>query len=131
MRYITGKSERILEFLSKNSNRAYTIEEICASLTIDGHGRSTVYRLVSELVRDGSIKRISDGRTRHVTYQFVGGEDCHGHLHLKCKGCGRLVHLDERISHELERAVLTADGFAIELGALLFGTCKDCSEVKA
>ena len=130
MKYTTGKRERILAFLSDRCDDSYTIEEICAKITDDGKGKSTVYRLVSELVDQGCIRRLSDGRTRHCTYQYVGDECCQGHLHLKCKGCGRLMHLDEGISRDFERAVRSAGGFMIEEGTLLFGTCQSCAEVE-
>lgn len=131
MGYNTGKRERILAFLKENSDTSYTLEEICAVITTDGKGKSTIYRIVSELVSKDSVRRLSDGKTRHCTYQYVGGDHCHNHLHLKCKGCGRLVHLDEELSRKFERAVLSAGGFMIEEGTLLFGTCKDCWEVHA
>ena len=126
MEYNTGKRERILAFLADNADRSYSLEEICDTLTSDGKGKSTVYRIVSELVAEGCIQRLSDGRTRHCTYQYVGDEHCRGHLHLKCKGCGRLVHLDERVSRDLESALMSEGGFVLESGAMLFGTCKNC-----
>ena len=131
MTYKTGKRARIIEFLSDNADMSYTIEEICAALTDEGHGKSTVYRLVSELVGEGIVTRISDGRTRHCTYQYVGGEHCHTHLHLKCKGCGRLMHLDDKVSASFEKAVELVGGFHIDDGAFLFGTCRDCTEAQA
>jgi Fur family ferric uptake transcriptional regulator len=131
MGYNTGKRERILAFLRDNGDSSYSLEDICSALTSDGHGRSTVYRIVSELVGEGAVRRLSDGRTRHCTYQYVGDECCHRHLHLKCKGCGRLVHLDEDVSRDFERAVMNVGGFMIEEGTLLFGRCKDCTEVTA
>ena len=127
MVYITRKKEKIIELLSRNSDSSYTLEEICAEVLDDGKGKSTVYRLVSELVANGCVRRISDGMTRHCTYQYIGGAHCHNHMHLKCKGCGRLIHLDEEISHELESKVLSLGGFVIESGTLLFGTCADCT----
>ena len=130
MGYMTGNRERILGFLLENANFSYTLEEICAALTTDGKGKSTVYRLVSELVGEGKITRISDGRTRHCTYQYVGEESCHSHLHLKCKGCGKLMHLDKDVSKSLENAVKRAGGFLIDEGAFLFGTCEGCAEAK-
>ena len=130
MKYTTGKRQRIIDFLSENCQSAYTLEEISSALTEDGKGKSTVYRIVSELVGEGKISRISDGRTRHCTYQYVGGETCHAHLHLKCKGCGKLVHLDEKVSEKLEETVLKAGGFVIDEGAFLFGTCDKCAEVR-
>lgn len=130
MGYTTGKRARIIEFLSLDCDRSYTLEEICEAITDGTHGKSTVYRIVSELVGSGDIKRLSDGRTRHFTYQYVGAEGCHEHLHLKCKECGRLVHLDDKLSHQFERAVLRSGGFMIEEGTMLFGKCRDCAEVK-
>lgn len=130
MRYTTGKRERIIEFLSLNRESSYTLEQICDNITDGGSGKSTVYRLVSELVGEGRLTRISDGRTRHCTYQYLGAESCHNHLHLKCKGCGRLVHLDESVSERFEKAVRKAGGFLIDEGAFLIGTCEKCAEVK-
>lgn len=130
MGYTTGKKARIIEFLSENRERSFTLEQICCAVTEDGKGKSTVYRLVAELVEGGDVKRLSDGRTRRCTYQFVGDAACHEHLHLKCKECGRLMHLDDKLSHQFERAVLRSGGFVIEEGSMLFGRCRDCAEVK-
>ena len=124
MKYNTKRREEIASFLMNNSERAFTSEQIACAVLDGDSGRSTVYRLLSELVADGCIRRITDG-TRHVTYQYVGGEHCHHHLHLKCKGCGRLIHLDESTSREVEERLSTS-GFTIDGGELLLGTCSDC-----
>ena len=129
MGYSTGKKELIIELLSQNSDRSYTIEEISDTVTFDGKGKSTVYRLISELVQDGILRRLSDGRTRHCTYQYVGGEHCHKHMHLKCNGCGKLIHLDEGTTRAFEKKILTLGGFCIEEGSFLYGKCKECKEV--
>lgn len=127
MRYTTGKREKIVTLLRTDPAASYSLEQIC-ELVLDGaSGKSTVYRLVSELVADGCLRRICDERTRRVTYQYIDSEECHNHLHLKCKGCGRLIHLDDRISRELEDSVRAVGGFSIDEGALLLGTCLDCS----
>lgn len=129
MGYKTGKKELILELLSRDADASYTIEEIADAITPDGSGRSTVFRLVSELVSSGCLRRLSDGKTRRCTYQYVGDEHCHRHLHLKCRGCGRLIHLDESVSRAFEKKILSIGGFAIEEGSFLFGTCRECTEV--
>lgn len=126
MTYNTAARSRLLSFLNSNSERAFTLEQICEELLEDGHGKSTVYRLVPQLVDAGCVRRISDGRTRRVTYQFVGGAACSEHLHLKCNGCGKLIHLDYEISHALEDALKKSRGFTLDEGTLIFGMCKDC-----
>ena len=97
MKYTTGKKEAIIAFLSENSAKAFTLEEIAAAITPDGKGRSTVYRIVAELLEEGKVHRYSDGKTRHCTYQYTGTE-CHSHLHLKCRECGKLIHLTDKVS---------------------------------
>ena len=126
MTYKTGKREAILDFLSAHGNKAFTAEEICDAIVQDGHGKSTVYRIISELLDDGCIRRISDEKTRRCTYQYIGAEECRGHLHLKCRDCGRLYHLDCKLSDELSKK-LSDGGFSLDEGAMLFGTCRDCN----
>lgn len=126
MTYNTEKRAELVEFFSQSNGQAYSIEEICSAILKDGSGKSTVYRLVSKLVDEGALRRISDGRTRRVTYQFIHTGHCSEHLHLKCKECGKLIHLDDEISHMLEKRIMNAKGFALDDGALLYGKCENC-----
>ena len=127
MKYSTGKREQILAFLSKNADRSFALCDLALEVTGDGRGKSTVYRIVSELLSEGKIRRLSDGKTRHCTYQHIGNEECHAHLHLKCRDCGQLIHLDEDISHKFSDSVLNFGGFTLEAGCMLFGKCKNCN----
>ena len=126
MKYKTGKRELIIKFLRINSARAFTLEEISDEIASDGKGKSTVYRIVSELVSNGSVRRLSDGKTRHCTYQYIGDAECASHLHLKCRDCGKLIHLCDEISNEFASALLSLDGFTLEAGSMLFGKCANC-----
>ena len=126
MKYQTGKKEQVIELLKNNSDRSLSMAEICDTLLTDGHGRSTIYRLVSSLVECGTIRRLGDGKTRHITYQYVGDEHCKHHLHLKCKSCGRLIHLDEGISEGIKDTLVRIGGFQIDEGEMLLGRCNEC-----
>lgn len=126
MVYNTGKRGQILDFLAANADSAFTLEEICDGILPDGKGKSTVYRLVSELVKEGAVRRLSDGRTRHCAYQFTGREECREHFHLLCRDCGRMLHLDSALSHAVLDSILTA-GFSPEPGAVIRGRCSSCT----
>ena len=126
MTYNTEKRRRISELLSVHPDRSYTAEEISEITSPDGSGKSTVYRLISKMVDEGSIRRLSDPKTRRVTYQHVYVA-CSEHMHLKCKSCGKLIHLDEETSHILERRIMNVAHFSVEDGALLLGKCESCS----
>ena len=131
MKYKTGKKEKILSFLTENRSRSFTLNEICDAVTEDGNGRSTVYRLVSELTACGALRRLSDGQTRHCTYQYVGGESCREHLHVRCKGCGRLFHLGAALSDELRDRVRACEGSTLDFSELLLGQCNEGEGVGA
>ena len=126
MVYNTEKRSEITALMSRNPDRVFTIEEISLSVAPDGRGKSTVYRIISKMVNEGLVRRISDGKTRRVTYQYLGCAHCSEHLHLKCTSCGRLIHLDEQTSHILEMRIRTSRRFEIDNGATLFGRCEAC-----
>lgn len=129
--YCTEQRRMLLGYLGEQGERACTVEEAVAGLRArcgeGAPGKSTVYRLMQRLVEEGEVKRMSEGNSRRFVYQRIGGERCHGHLHLKCRACGRLFHLEDRVSHELARRVATANGFTVsEADTVLLGECAEC-----
>ena len=128
MTYKTEKKVLITEFLNNRCDESFSIDEIVLALSPSGAGKSTYYRIISSMVKDGVIRKITDEHSRHTTYQYIGGGECHEHLHLKCKECGRLIHLDHETSHMIEEKIMLAGRFSIDEGALLFGICEGCEE---
>ena len=126
MKYTTGKREKIIAHLSENAQRAFTVYEICDAVIGSDGGISTVYRILSELVATGSVRRLMPDNGKQATYQYIGDGHCREHLHLKCYECGRLLHLDEGTTHKLEQAIMLSKQFAIDESAVLFGKCADC-----
>ena len=126
MTYRTGTRERLLEFFEQNAQQSFSLEEVCANLAPDGRGKSTIYRLVAQLVEEGALHKITEQGSRHCTYQFLGGEHCSEHLHLKCIDCGRLIHLDENTSHALEKQIFSSEHFRLSESTLLYGKCNVC-----
>jgi Fur family ferric uptake transcriptional regulator len=130
--YVTEQKKRLKQLLLENSDRAYTVEELVSKLDKSSDkpslGKSTVYRLVNKMVDEGAVKRFVRG-SRKFAYQIVEGERCSCHLHLKCIGCGKLMHLDEGVSDELLNRVKRVSDFCVsEESTVLFGRCGDCRE---
>ena len=121
MKYNTEKKAGVIAFLKKNSSDAFSVDEIASALSPSGDGRSSYYRIISDMVKEGRVKRISDEHSRHTTYQYLGDAHCSEHLHLKCKSCGRLIHLDCESSHRIESEILALGAFSIDEGSMLFG----------
>ena len=128
MTYNTEKKLLITDFLKNHKDEAFTIDEIVIALSPSGAGKSTYYRIISKMVKNGEIRKITDEHSRHTTYQYLGNNDCHEHLHLTCKECGRLIHLDHETTHLIEEKIILSTRFTIDEGSLIFGICRGCEE---
>ena len=133
--YLTEQKKMLLAFLNENRQTAYSIEELIVCLKDmygdKAPGKSTVYRLMTTLTDKGGVRRFVKGHGRGFVYQIVDCESCHSHLHLKCVGCGKLIHLDHEISDELIEKVQRTNQFSvIEDETVLFGQCAECNKSK-
>ncbi|MCI8589592.1 MAG: Fur family transcriptional regulator [Clostridiales bacterium] len=126
MLYNTEQKKQILSFLRENSQYQYTIDEIANALS-GCVGKSTVYRQIPFLVKEGSVKRFAAENNRKSVYQAVVGFHCDAHLHMKCMKCGKLLHMPEVLSDQLVGLVREQSAFAIdEEETVLFGQCAGC-----
>ena len=127
--YNTEQKKLLLDFLEKNHDSSYTIEEITNELKARGAtvGKSTVYRLMTRLVEEKRVKRqLSDG-SRKAIYRITLDSHCHNHLHLQCIKCGKVLHLDEKVSDKLLDTVKQINNFSVsEEDTVLMGKCADC-----
>lgn len=135
MRYKTEQRELLYAYLAEHSASQFTLDELSSALA-PSIGKSTVYRLVHELLESGTVRRFQLGASRKATYQYIGGDRCVSHLHLKCTSCGRIHHLAPSLSIFLQKQILATSRFALDDRlTTLFGKCNDCmrreGEVKA
>ena len=126
MTYNTEKREELIRFLSERRGKPCTIEEICSAILIDGKGKSTVYRLIAKLTEEGSVRKITDEKSRRTTYQYIRSGQCAEHFHLKCRECKTVFHLDGVTSRAFEKKLKILYGFTLDEGALLCGICNRC-----
>ena len=127
--YKTRQRDLLLEYLRRHSGEHVTIAQIAAHCAVMGEeiGTSTIYRQVNRLVAQGIVKRYVLGGTSAACYQYVAGAGCSEHYHMKCKGCGRLVHLECDVIRQLRNHVLENHDFELDLGQTVFyGLCSTC-----
>ncbi len=130
-KYNTVQRDQLLRFLRRNSARAMTVADITGLMKNDPDtekvpGESTVYRLIKQLVEEGVVKRTVNGCSREFLYQITDSAACRMHLHMKCRVCGNLFHMNEKISEQLIAELLESEGFCLDKSMVLTGICKDC-----
>ena len=136
MPYQTEQKKALLDFLYTHADDAFSVEELETRMLEAAlpsvPGKSTLYRLISQLVEEGRVKRFTKGNSRHFLYQIVSCTHCTEHLHLRCTVCGKLYHMEEDESEEILRAILKRHNFAVNEGeAILPGRCENCLATNA
>ncbi len=124
--YNTQQRKMLLEFLKKNSDKSFTIEEIIEGMSGEKISQSTAYRLMTKLVDDGIVHRSVKGNSRNFVYQLISESKCEGHLHMKCTDCGKVFHLDSGISSHIQNDVAKNAEFEIDTHTVLLGKCRKC-----
>lgn len=124
--YNTSQRQHLVDFMKNNADRQYTIEEIAEH--IENVGKSTVYRLINRMVDEGIVRRTIRGNSRQFLYQYSAAEGCSSHLHMKCRECGKVLHMDDGQSKILMEILHESRNFDLDLKeTLLMGRCEKCS----
>lgn len=128
--YRTAQKNELLSYLREHCDEQFSAAQLSEALG-GSVGESTVYRLVDGLTREGVLKAFPRRSGRGYLYQYHRGQDCDRHFHLKCSGCGRLMHLECEQSNTLLAHILEEHGFSVNLGeSILYGECESCRRKK-
>ena len=129
MPYHTRQQQADLHCLEQRPEEALTACEIAEVLRQSSCpvGLATVYRQLERLERAGQIHRVDTGEG--AVYQFCVHGSARGCFLLRCRSCGRMVHLDcahlEALCHHLE----TDHRFRVDpRQTILTGLCAICAE---
>ena len=133
--YKTAGRQRLLDFLQSHPDRQFPVgdlaEELDHSSGIEpkGNRKSSLYRHLSELCDEGTVRKYRSDTQSSYVYQYVGQGDCCHHFHLKCESCGALIHLECAVSQELLSHIRSDHGFRVDSGrSILYGTCESCAK---
>lgn len=132
MRYKTAGRLQLCDFMEKNAHRQFTVDQLYTELSAAGVsvGKSSLYRLTEALCDEGILRKFKETEHSSATFQYIGSDAaCHEHLHLKCDGCGKLIHLECSMSRRLVSHILADHGFLIDSKkSVIFGTCAACAK---
>ena len=91
-------------------------------------GKSTIYRLIGQMLEEGVVRRTVKGNSRQFLYQYSGGAGCSHHLHMKCRECGKILHMNDEESNNLFALLQENSNFKLDIKeTLLLGQCEKCS----
>ena len=130
--YSTRQKRDMMAFLTSNAMKHYTLDELTNAMKDDGiaAGKTTIYRFMEGLSERGSVRKYSNDGESY--YQYLEDDTrCGEHLHLMCRRCGALYHVDCEMVGELMRHIKAEHGFELDARrTMLVGICSECAEKK-
>jgi len=128
--YKTKQSEAILSYIASSPDAHVTAKQIVAHFENCGTsiGLTTVYRHLDKLAGSGKVRQYVTDGTSCAYYQYVSeATDTPEHFHLKCDGCGELLHLDCAEVSELQQHINNEHSFQINpMKTVFYGKCQTC-----
>ncbi len=132
--YKTAGRTALIEYMKTTAEKApQDAAEIFLALPADAEGkkpgRSSVYRLLSELAEEGVVRQYrKEPQSEGFVYQYAGEEHCEEHFHLQCVSCGKIEHLHCECGEELRTHLIESHGFVVDSGkTVLYGLCSVCA----
>lgn len=128
--YNTRQKRDMLAFLTGNNMKHYTLDELTNAMHEEGitAGKTTVYRFVEGLADQGRVRKYQNENGSF--YQYIDNDShCDSHLHLMCRECGALYHVDCQLVGTLIRHIQEDHGFMLDARrTMLVGICGECAE---
>lgn len=129
-KYMTKQRKALLGFLEQHADEELSAKIIESELSDLGVSISAVYRNLSDLEKEGKVRRVSKSGSREVYYLYTDSHECRESLHLSCKKCGKTYHMDSELAESLINKLALSDDFTIDKSdTVLYGVCKDCKKV--
>ena len=126
-KYQTKQRNLLLDYFVSHTDESLSARQIADELDDEDISASAVYRNLAALEDEGVVKRTSKAGSREVFFQYLDDPECRKSIHLTCKVCGRIIHMDDASAKELIENVEKNLKFKVDKAeTVLFGVCEDC-----
>ena len=121
-KYKTKQRDTILSVFRSHPSKCFSVKEltdVCPTV-----GVATVYRTLSVLESDGTIRRFlgNDGDLFKLTSDSEGH-----HMHIVCRSCGDILHSECGFIGEMERHLEAEHDFSLDTAStVIYGVCGKC-----
>ena len=90
--------------------------------------RSTVYRNLERLCKDGKLVKYKESDVNATCYQYYEDHgSCREHVHAECTGCGKIFHLDNLVFSGAASQMKKKYGIEIDYGkTVIMCLCNEC-----
>lgn len=133
--YHTKTGQLIEEYIRNNAEHSFSAAELHNYFEEQGISINmvTIYRNLDKLTENSLLIKYKSASSDAYLYQYAGNEGgCHKHLHMQCKECNKVIHVENEAAEKLVNQLSDEYGFNIEFSSSsLSGVCRDCKNRQA
>lgn len=130
--YNTKQKQYILNILEENKDKSLSSSKLLNILENSEMpvSKATLYRFLDNMVSEGIVRKFYNEEIGGFEYQLLSKDKrCNDHLHLRCKICGNIFHLDCIDAHEFIQHIQEIHGFQIvSKDTIIYGICQNCQK---
>lgn len=134
MSYRTKTKDAILEYLKQHNEHSFSAYDVNEYMQTNGIqiNLTTIYRNLDKLTESGELMKYKTAEDESCRYQCTKPHaHCHKHIHMQCRECGKILHMECQFMEELTMHLYEHHKFRLECaGSVLVGLCEVCGEKK-
>lgn len=119
-----------MAYLEENKEKSFSAYDINAYLEKQDIqvNLTTIYRNLDKLMENGILMKHKTAGDECCKYQYVKPHgNCQEHIHMKCRSCGKIFHLECCFMEEISAHLKKEHGFTLECAdSILVGLCESC-----
>lgn len=128
--YQTRCRTSILEYCESHEESRFSASDINEYLMKKGDvvNLATIYRNLEKMTENGNLIKYKSASDDRCLYQYVKPEsDCGHHLHMQCRKCSKIIHMECDFMKQFSGNIEEKYGFSIECNnSLISGVCGEC-----
>lgn len=128
--YNTKGKDIILSYMQAHADRNFSANDVYQYLQENDTKMNitTVYRNLDRFADMGMLMKLKNAEDDRCRYQYKHPDgNCDEHIHMQCRECGKIFHLECRFMSEIAEHLYAHHGFTLEsAGSMLNGLCKEC-----
>lgn len=132
--YNTKAVQEIQQYLKLQKGKSFSAADVYHYLENNEVevNQSTVYRTLDRMTEQGILVRFKTANSKNSYYRMSDEHhNCDEHLHMQCRKCGKVMHLDCDFMSDIKKNLMKQYGFTLECnGSTLCGLCSECSKNK-
>ncbi len=128
--YRTKSKNEIIAYIEKHKDRRFSAADVYEYILQHGGNinLATIYRNLDKLTRRGILIKLKNAKDDYSVYQYLDKDGgCAHHLHVQCRECGNMLHIDDSAMTRIHSYLQNQCGYSLDCkDSMLIGHCEKC-----